>query len=57
MKTKEAIEYFGGVKELAQFLNVYPQVVYKWGETPPYGRQYELEVRTGGILKADEKDD
>lgn len=57
MTTQEAIDYFGSVKELAQFLNVYPQVIYKWGDVPPYGRQYELEVRTNGQLKADEKDD
>jgi hypothetical protein len=31
-------------------------VIYQWGDTPPMGRQYELEVKTGGKLKADNND-
>jgi hypothetical protein len=53
LKTQEAIDFFGSVKELAQFLNVYPQVIYKWGDYPPDGRQYELEVKTNGLLRAE----
>lgn len=53
MKTQEAIDHFGGVKELANVLGVWPQVIYTWGETPPMSRQYELEVKTKGKLKAD----
>ncbi len=53
MKTEEAVAFFGGVKKLADALGVWPQVIYAWGERPPMGRQYELEVKTDGKLKAD----
>lgn len=52
MKTQEAIDFYGGVKELANVLGVWPQVIYSWGNEPPMARQYELEVKTGGKLKA-----
>jgi hypothetical protein len=53
MKTQEAIEHYGSLRKLAETLDVWPQVIYQWGDTPPMGRQYELEVRTEGKLKAD----
>ncbi|HQT42804.1 MAG TPA: Cro/CI family transcriptional regulator [Halothiobacillus sp.] len=65
MRTKEAIEFFsgttkagaptkgGGVKALADALGIWPHVIYRWGDTPPLARQYEIEVKTGGKLKAD----
>lgn len=56
MKTEEAIAHFGGLKKLANALDVWPQVIYQWGENPPMSRQYELEVKTKGTLKADGKD-
>lgn len=52
MTTQEAIDHFGGVKELANVLGVWPQVIYTWGANPPMSRQYELEVKTKGALKA-----
>lgn len=52
MRTQDAIEHFGGKKELAKALNVWPQVIYQWGEFPPISRQYEIEVKTCGRLKA-----
>lgn len=55
MKTEEAVNYFGGKKELGKALGIWPQVIYNWGEYPPMPRQYEIEVKTGGKLKA-EKD-
>jgi hypothetical protein len=55
MKTEEAIAHFGSLKKLADVLDVWPQVIYQWGETPPMGRQYELEVKTEGLLKADKQ--
>ena len=54
MKTKEAIEYYGGIKHLAEALGIWPHVIYRWGDNPPMARQYELEVKTGGRIKADE---
>ena len=53
MKTKEAIDYYGSVKKLADAIGVWPQVIYRWGDTPPMARQYELEVKTSGELKAE----
>jgi hypothetical protein len=53
MKTSEAIEHFGGLKKLADLLGIWPQVIYQWGEYPPRGRQYELEIRSEGALKAE----
>jgi transcriptional repressor of cell division inhibition gene dicB len=53
MRTDEAIRFFGGKKALADALGVWPQVIYQWGEHPPMARQYELEVKTNGVLKAE----
>lgn len=52
MTTKEAIEYFGGKKELAKALGIWPHSIYRWGERPPKLRQFELERITEGKLKA-----
>lgn len=52
MKTHEAIDFFGNVKSLADALGTWPQTIYLWGDEPPMSRQYELEVKTGGKLKA-----
>lgn len=54
MTTKEALDYFEGMKGLSRFLDVYPQAIYKWGDYPPLAKQYELEVRTKGQLKAEQ---
>ena len=54
MKTKDAVEYFGGVKKLAEFLDIWPHNISRWGESVPASRAYELEVRTQGDLKADD---
>lgn len=54
MKTKEAIDHYGGIKQLAEALGIWPHVIYRWGDSPPMARQYELEVKTNGRLKADE---
>lgn len=53
MTTTEAIEYYGSKRALAAELGVWPHVIYKWGQHPPMARQYELEVKTGGILRAE----
>lgn len=53
MKTKTAIEYFGDIKALAKELDIWPHTIYKWGEYPPKGKQYEIQVKTKGVLKAE----
>jgi len=55
MKTQEAIDYWGGVKKLADDLKTWPQTIYQWGEYPPLGRQYEIEVKSDGCLRAEEE--
>lgn len=52
MKTQEAITHFGGIKQLAESLGIWPHVIYRWGDHPPMARQYELEVKSGGKLRA-----
>ena len=50
MKTQDAINYFGGVKKLADALKLWPQAVYKWGEDVPESVGYKLQVITNGKL-------
>lgn len=57
MKTKDAIEFFGGIKPLADVLGIWPHNINRWGDTVPMARQYELEVKTKGALKANERNE
>ncbi|MGL6483856.1 Cro/CI family transcriptional regulator [Aeromonas caviae] len=52
MKKHEAIKYFGGVVQLATAIGITPQSVSQWGTYVPQGRAYQIEVLTGGQLKA-----
>lgn len=53
MTTRDAIKHYGGVSALARALGIDRRSVWKWGDRPPTGRQYELEVLTAGTLRAD----
>ena len=53
MRKHDAITHFGGVTATAQALGISHAAVVKWGETIPQGRAYQIEVLTGGALKAD----
>jgi hypothetical protein len=53
MTTKEAIDYYGGIKPLSEALGIWPHNVSRWGDHPPMSRQYELEVKSNGELKAE----
>lgn len=53
MKTKDAIAYYGGIKKLAQVLDIWPHTIKRWGEDIPKAKAYELEVKTKGELKAE----
>lgn len=55
VKTVDAISHFGSVKSLADAIGIWPHVIYRWGTCPPMARQYELEVKTGGKLKAEKE--
>lgn len=52
MKTKDAAEFFGGKKKLAEALGISPSAVTMWGEVIPSSRQYQIQVLTKGKLKA-----
>lgn len=54
MKKKDAIDHFGGANKLAQALGCKPQAISQWGDTIPQGRAYQIEVLTGGQLKANQ---
>lgn len=53
MKTEDAIEWAGSKLELSRVLGLWPQTVYNWGDYPPKAKQYEIEVKSGGKLKAE----
>jgi len=53
MTRSEAIRFFGSQAALAKSLGIGRASVNNWGEQIPLGRQYQLEVLTGGALKAD----
>lgn len=55
MTTKEAIEHFGSVRQLAHAIDLATAAIYQWSEYPPELRQYQLEVLTRGKLKAQRK--
>lgn len=52
MKTKIAIQHFGGVAKLAEVLKISKTAIYLWGDELPEGRAFQLEVLTDGTLKA-----
>ncbi|HBI7073278.1 TPA: Cro/Cl family transcriptional regulator [Citrobacter freundii] len=53
MKTKEAIAACGGINKLCELLGCTRVAIYKWEEEVPVLRQYELEIKTNGLLKSD----
>lgn len=55
MTKQDAIDYYGGPLQLARALEIWPQAVYQWGRYPPMAKQYELQVKTDGKLKAEPK--
>lgn len=61
IKTKEAIEYFGGsgnggVTRLALYAGVRHSAIPQWGEYIPGDRAYKLYVRTEGKIPAEVTD-
>lgn len=53
MNKKVVIEHFGSITATAKALGISHVAVSKWDETIPQGRAYQIEVLTGGQLKAD----
>lgn len=54
MMKEEALSHFGGVVELAKALGCKPQAISQWRDVVPKGRAYQIEVLTGGELKAEQ---
>ncbi|MDX7786733.1 DNA-binding transcriptional regulator DicC [compost metagenome] len=52
MKKSDAIEHYGTATALARALGINKSAVSLWGDTIPKGRAYQIEVMTGGKLKA-----
>ncbi|HQR22432.1 MAG TPA: Cro/CI family transcriptional regulator [Burkholderiaceae bacterium] len=55
MTPSEALEHFHTKAEIARVLGITPPSVSEWfdaGEIPE-GRQYQLEIASGGLLRAD----
>ncbi|MFM5115146.1 Cro/CI family transcriptional regulator [Aeromonas hydrophila] len=52
MRKADVLTHFGGVTKTAVALGINKATVSCWGETIPKGRAYQIEVMTGGKLKA-----
>lgn len=52
MQKSAVLEHFGTVTATAKALGISHVAVSKWDETIPQGRAYQIEVLTGGKLKA-----
>lgn len=46
------IKHFGSVANTASALGISNKAVYQWGESPPEGRQFQIELLTSGLFKA-----
>jgi DNA-binding transcriptional regulator YdaS (Cro superfamily) len=53
MTKQQAITHYGTQAALARALGVNRAAINGWGDAIPLGRQFQLEVLTGGVLKAD----
>lgn len=54
MRTKSAVDYFGTKAAIADALGIKKSAVSQWGPNVPKGRAYQIEVLTGGKLKAEQ---
>lgn len=53
MRTHEAIDHYGTQQAVADALGIKQSSVAEWGEYPPDLRQLQIEILTGGRLKAE----
>jgi len=51
MKTIDAVQHFGGRRQLAEVLGITRQAVEKWGTHVAEGAAYKLQFITGGKLR------
>lgn len=52
MLTSDVITFFKGKSKVAAALKISPAAVSQWGVEPPAGRQFQIQVLTGGRLMA-----
>lgn len=57
MLTQDLLAHFGSGPKAAEALGITPSAIYQWGDFVPLNRQYQIEVLTGGALKADRKEE
>ena len=54
MYTEDAVQHFGGRRQLAQALGISRQAVEQWGKLVARGMAYRLQVMTKNALVVDE---
>lgn len=54
MYTDDAVQHFGGRRQLAQALGISRQAVEQWGKLVARGMAYRLQVMTKNALVVDE---
>jgi hypothetical protein len=52
MTKADIVQHFGGVTAAAKALKTNRQTVQRWRDKVPLGRQYEIQILTGGKLRA-----
>lgn len=52
MNIEDATQFFGNKRKLAAALGVSPSAVTQWCGVIPEGRKYQIQILTGGKLKA-----
>jgi len=52
MRREDVVQFFGSQRAVAKVLGITEQAVSQWPEIVPLGRQYALQVLTGGRLQA-----
>ena len=52
MLKDDVIKHFGSSAQIAKALGISHAAVSRWNDTIPKGRAYQIEVMTGGALKA-----
>ena len=50
MKTKDAVQFYGGRRAVAEALGLSTQSVFQWRDKVPLASAYRLQVITGGKL-------
>jgi transcriptional repressor of cell division inhibition gene dicB len=52
MKKRDVVEYFGSITKAAEALKINSQAISQWPDDVPELRAYQIEVITGGALRA-----